>query len=262
MNINKKNSLKTFINYTANYDLKNIGIALKIAHTYRVAELSERIASVVANPQQIMNIEAADFAWLLGIFHDIGRFEQITRYGTFKDAISIDHAELGADILFCDGLFYDFISDIEPSLTADELNILKNIAEKAIRLHNKLKIPENIDNDTKMYTKILRDADKIDIFRVLNEAPYTGRNLKGLAVNEKIMQFVREHRCVPRTSINVHYNELEALISQCCMAFELEFDVSRQIAAKQGYLNKLLNYDNQQLSILKSEVFNTWKILL
>ena len=70
-------------------------IKLKIDHTYRVAELCERIAKA----EQMEKTEV-DLAWLLGMLHDVGRFEQLRRYGTFSDADSIDHAALGADILF------------------------------------------------------------------------------------------------------------------------------------------------------------------
>ena len=41
-----------------------------------------------------------DIAWLTGLLHDVGRFEQQRVYGTFTDADSIDHAKYGARILF------------------------------------------------------------------------------------------------------------------------------------------------------------------
>lgn len=239
--INRENALKAFKNYVANYDTSNIGVALKISHTYRVANLSERIAKSINT-----NV---DFAWFLGLLHDVGRFEQLTRYGTFKDALSVDHAELGADILFRDNLINKFISE-------DALKELKNTAEIAIRSHNKLKIPENLDTQTLLYTKILRDADKVDIFRVSTEPPFSERysNVKNLSVRPEVMQCVIEHRCIPRPITNLKYNELEALIANCCMAFELEFTESRKITIQQGYLNKLLSKDSKQLAIIKAEL--------
>ena len=253
--INREHALKAFKNYVANYDTSNVGVALKIAHTYRVAGLSERIAkSINTNNEFECNV---DFAWFLGLLHDIGRFEQVTRYGTFKDALSVDHAEFGADILFRDGLINTFISE-------DALNELKNTAEIAIRLHNKLKISENLDTQTLLYTKILRDADKIDIFRVSNEPPFSERfsdsNVKNLSVRPEVMQCVMEHRCIPRPITNLQYNELEALIANCCMAFELEFPESQRITIQQGYLNKLLSKDSKQLAIVKAELIKTLKI--
>ena len=176
--IDRLRALEAFRAYTANYDADNINIALKIAHTYRVARISERIAGSIS----AVNV---DFAWLLGLLHDIGRFEQVARYGTFFDALSIDHAELGADILFHDNLFGSFVKQ--------ESQEMKALAETAIRLHNKLSIPENMEEETATYTKILRDADKVDIFRVLTESPYNERynDLKNLAARDEVMKYVR-----------------------------------------------------------------------
>ncbi len=249
--MNRERALAAFKDYTANYDKNNIGVSLKIAHTYRVAQISERIANSVK--------ECTDFAWLLGLLHDIGRFEQITRYETFKDALSVDHAELGADILFHDNLFDMFVHRQETDLTSEEFNEMKNIAETAIRLHNKLKLPDDMTITTQTYAKILRDADKVDIFRVLTEPPYNERNLRELSVRAEIMQCVKEHRCVPRPNINYQYNDLEALIAQCCMAFELEYSESRKIAAEQGYLAGLLEKNSAQLAVVKSEIMKQWE---
>ena len=247
--MNREHALKIFKNYTANYDASNISISLKIAHTYRVASLAERIAKNVLSEQP----NCTNFAWLLGLIHDIGRFEQFTRYGTFKDALSVDHAELGADILFHEGLFDKFVSRAE---SWEDFHRMKAVAETAVRLHNKLIIPSNLDSQTRIYTTLLRDADKVDIFRVLTEPPYDERNLKGLSVRDEVMQCVKEHRCVPRVA---QFNELEALISQCCMAFELEYPESRAIVIEQGYLKKLLDQDSEMLSIVKAEIMKAWE---
>ena len=238
--IDRERAMQAFKNYTAKYDASNVNIALKIAHTYRVANLSERIAKHVFNNDS----EAVDISWLLGLLHDIGRFEQVTRYGTFIDANSVDHAELGADILFKDGLINKFV---------DDLGKFRNIAEAAIRLHNKLKLPDNLEHE--IYAKILRDADKVDIFRVLTEPPYEEKyadeKLLGLPVHDKVMKCVIEHRCVPRAK---DANALEKLISQCCMAFELEFGESRKIVIEQGYLAKLLNKKCGELEVVRKEI--------
>ena len=242
--INRKQAIQAFKDYTANYDAGNINIALKIVHTYRVAALSERIAKHVFSNDS----EAIDISWLLGLLHDIGRFEQITRYGTFIDADSVDHAELRADILFKNNLFTSFVPGASQKL--------RNIAEPAIRLHNKLKLPDNLEHE--VYAKILRDADKVDIFRVLTEPPYKEKyaeeKLIRLTVRDKVMKCVMEHRCVSRTEGHSDANDLEKLISQCCMAFELEFAESRKIVKEQGYLEKLLNKKCKELSVVKQEI--------
>ena len=98
--MNRTKAEQVFRSYTDHYDSSDVKIKLKIDHTFRVAEIADRIAAGLGADR--------DFAWLSGLLHDIGRFEQVKRYGTFYDAVSIDHAELSADILFKDGLFAEF----------------------------------------------------------------------------------------------------------------------------------------------------------
>ena len=224
MKIYKDKAKKAFKNYAENYDVSNVSIALKISHTFRVAEISERIARTIPNVNP-------EFSWLLGLLHDIGRFEQITRFNTFKDVLSVDHAELGADILFQENLIREFL-DLDT-----DTNLLK-IAEAAIRAHNKLKIPDDFSEETKIYANILRDADKTDIFRVLTEPPFDKRELENLTVRDEILQCIHEHRCVPRAAVEA--NALEILAAQCGMAFEIVYPETKKIVSEQGFLKKLI----------------------
>ena len=244
--------IASFNEYTKNYDVHEINISLKIAHTYRVADIAERVAgSIGAN---------VDFSWLLGLLHDIGRFEQFKRYGTFIDRKSVDHAEFGADILFRDGLIESFPID------GMIMESWESIAETTIRLHNKLSLPDDLDPTTHLYAQILRDADKADIFRVLTEPPYDERNkrvtavsrsLQASGVRSEVMKCVFEHRCVPRT---FDMTDFESLVSSCCMAFELVYPEARRIVSEQGYLDKLLSVPVEdermraQLKALKEEI--------
>ena len=230
--MNKTQALAAFDEYVSHYDPQNPMIALKISHTYRVASLAERIAKSLEQGEEI-----SDFAWLLGLLHDIGRFEQVRQYGTFMDAKSVDHAEFGADLLFSDHLIDRFPAE---SLPEGWLQI----TETAIRLHNKLNLPDDLEGLTLTMAKILRDADKIDIFRVVSELPYEQRigSSRGMLsetdqVTPEVWDCVMGHRCVPR---NVRRTVFDGYVGYCCMAFELTSKESRRIAARQGYLLKLL----------------------
>lgn len=79
----------------AAYDPNSPRIALKIAHTYRVADIAARIAGAEG-----LSAEDVDLAWLCGLVHDVGRFEQVRRWNTFRDADSASHALLGVGALF------------------------------------------------------------------------------------------------------------------------------------------------------------------
>ena len=90
--IDRKSVMKAFDKYVANYNIEDAKIKLKYNYTFEVANLSDAIArNIGAN---------ADIAWLCGMLHDIGRFEQVRKYQTFSDAFSVDHVMFGADLLF------------------------------------------------------------------------------------------------------------------------------------------------------------------
>lgn len=231
--IDRKRAEEAFQAYTAQYDMGNSMIRHKVEHTFRVAENCERIAESLG-----MHGEDAAFSWFLGLLHDIGRFEQVRRFGTFADAVSVDHAEFGADLLFREKLIGEFINEGFPE---EEMCLL----ETAIRQHNKLTLPENLDERTRIFCDLIRDADKADIFRVVAELPFeeragTSRGLiqEGEAASEAVMDCVRQHRCVPRA---LRKTRFDVRVSHCCLAFELVFPETRRIVREQGYLNRLLS---------------------
>lgn len=261
--MNKQPLLTEFKNYTSAYNASDPKIALKIEHTFRVADIAEEIAKSL--PQ--LSEDEVDLAWLLGLLHDIGRFEQLKRYGTFVDVVSIDHAELGADILFKEGLIDRFWTEPITKIFAgneDPAKCEKNLIELAIRQHNKLNLPEDLNETEKLFCDLLRDADKVDIFRVIHEIPFEVRMTKkeertDLPAREDVMKCVHEHRCVPRLSEQTGF---ECHISYCAMAFELVFEKSKELAKEQGYLTQMLSYEpesepqKRQMEELRAEVRN------
>ena len=273
----KQKAMAAFKAYTDRYDSSDVKIKLKIDHTYRVADICERIARSF----ELSEIET-DFCWLIGLLHDIGRFEQLKQFGTFIDRDSIDHAELGADILFSmpfsetgKPLIESFIDPSDWLVLEDEdfdgWEEMAKMCETAIRLHNKLTLPDSLDPGTLFYCKLIRSSDKIDIFRVLTEPPYDERNRSIIAgskdgsigpARDDIIRCVREHRCVPKTFERTNF---ESLISQCCMAFELDFPIAWDIAKSQGYLGRLMNLPvadtmmQEQLEILRTEMQKAWE---
>jgi len=229
--IDRKRVREQFATYTRKYDSTDPKIALKIAHTYRVAEHCEEIARSLG-----MSDEEIDFAWISGMLHDIGRFEQVKRYGTFIDAQSVDHAEFGADLLFGPKkLIKEYI---------DEESICSEL-EIVIREHNKLRIRESVTGKTFTFCNILRDADKVDIFRVNVETPLeeiydvSWDELLNAESSDIVMEEVRKHHVVPR---GIPRTPADQVISHVALAFELVYPVSVSIARKEGYLEELLNF--------------------
>ena len=209
--MNRTRIKQTFADYTNKYNASDPKIRLKIDHTYRVAALAERIARTVTD----IPIDR-DLAWTMGMFHDIGRFEQVKRYGTFVDSESIDHAELGITILFEEGLLTQF-GDFTPDLSEME----------------------------KTYCQILRDADKIDIFRVNCDTPLediynvSTAELKQAAVSDLVKKCFMEKHTVLRS---LKHTPVDNLVGHVCLVFELVYPISIQIAKEQGYVDKLMRF--------------------
>jgi len=152
----------------------DINIQFKIDHTYRVRDNILAIAtSLNLNSNNLIIAEA------IGLLHDIGRFEQFAKYGTFRDDISEDHAELGLRVL-TDNQVLNGLPDEE-----------KSIVETAIKYHNKYLVPQFSSGDFLMFCKLIRDADKLDILeQLVNEASKDSPNRDeySLIVIESILE--------------------------------------------------------------------------
>ena len=241
MQIDRRKVREQFASYTRNYDPEDPKIALKIAHTYRVAENCEEIARSIG-----LSDEDVEFAWLSGMLHDIGRFEQVKRYNTFIDSESVDHAEFGADLLFGDERL---ILNYCDARSCDEM------METVIRQHNKYRIDETVAGKTLTFCNILRDSDKVDILRVNVETPMeeiynvSEDELLSSGVSEKVMDQVREHHAVNR---DVMESPAEHLIGHIALAFELVYPKSWEIVKDQGYIYKMFDFPSRNESTIKA----------
>lgn len=225
---------KTFAKYVSDYNPEDPKIALKIAHTYRVAELCEDIAK-----SENLNSRDCDLAWLIGMLHDVGRFEQVRRYNTFADADSIDHALLGCQILFEDNKIRDYIDDA----SEDE------IIHVAIKNHSAYKIEQGLSEREEMFCNLLRDADKIDILRVQLDTPLediynvSREEIEHSVVTKEVMDAFYEKHAVLRKLKKVAVDHIVGHIS---LVYELVYPRSIEIMKKQGYLERLMAFESKE----------------
>jgi hypothetical protein len=146
--------LKTWFDTYAQSFLTGNGTAdgplvLKIEHTERVCDNIRQLARSIG-----MNDNHLLIAEIVGLFHDIGRFEQFRRYGTFDDRQSADHASLGIAVLHRAAVLDD--------LDEDETAIIID----AVRFHNAPWLPADRPPSTMTFMRLIRDADKLDIWKV------------------------------------------------------------------------------------------------
>ena len=241
-NVNRDRVKDVFKKYTDFYDGTDEKVKLKIGHTYRVADLCERIAHREVPSDTPDAAWETDLAWLLGMLHDVGRFEQLRQYATFIDADSVDHAILGADILFGDASMIANIGRIRDYISFDREDAL---IETAIRVHSAYRIPENLDERTARFCHILRDADKIDILRVNVEVPLeeiyntTTEELRHAKITKEVMQSFLEHHAVLRS---LKKTPADHIVGHCSLVYELVYPESKKIVKEQGYLERLMDF--------------------
>lgn len=128
-------------------------LQLKVEHSKRVAMDGKRLAEDFGWSHADMNVVE-----ILGLLHDIGRFSQFAEFGTFHDGKTVNHGERGWDIIRQ--------SDVLSSLNDREQERILH----GVRYHNSKAIPDRLDGDSLPFVKLIRDADKLDIFRVVYDA--------------------------------------------------------------------------------------------
>lgn len=134
---------------------KQQNIDLKENHTMRVC------AEILKIGEQLGLVEdQLRLAEIIALLHDIGRFDQYARYSTFKDRSSENHAALGILIIKRYGIL-EFLD-----------NNIKNIILRAIKYHNRKSVPLEETEPCLFYSKLIRDADKLDIWKVVIDNYY------------------------------------------------------------------------------------------
>jgi len=145
-----------FDDYVAGFygdnDFVNANVKLKEQHSKRTCkemlELAEKLG-LSDNQKRIAEVTA--------LFHDIGRFEQFARYGTYNDPRSVDHCLLGVRIL-SETNTLNGLEDNE-----------RELIEKAIEYHGLKELPADLDGECLLFSKMIRDADKIDALYVVTD---------------------------------------------------------------------------------------------
>lgn len=164
-----ENYMKSF--YCDDQDIM-FGIKMKEVHTGYVTSNSVELARHLELPQHEVQL-----AELMGLFHDLGRFRQWQLYKTFVDALSEDHADLGVKSLR-ELDFFQMLSEED-----------KDLLIFAIQNHNKKEIAPAPSAKHLLFARMIRDADKLDIFRVLS--PYLTEPLEKEGKSETIKRFMK-----------------------------------------------------------------------
>ncbi len=239
----KKKSEISFDRYVSDYDKKIAGIRYKYTHSYRVEKLMKKLATKLK-----LSKEEIKIAELIGLLHDIGRFEQIKKYGLSSDSKThVDHADESCIYLFDSGHIRDYIEDSK----------YDDIIKDAIKNHNKYIMDDKLKGKNLFFAKMIRDMDKTDIYKVIadeHEIVFDKNE-----ITEKVLETFKNEKTV--NSFDKR-SETDNTIAHMAFLFDINFKESINILKETGNIDlyfskvKIKEDSIEEFNKFKEEVYN------
>jgi hypothetical protein len=183
-------------------------------------------------------------AEVIALFHDIGRFPQYAKYKTFRDRKSVNHGFLGAQTL------------LEEKILQNLLDKEQELIIKAVRFHNAFSIPKVEGGDTVFFIKLIKDADKLDIWHVFLEyydAPEEERaSAVGLGLQDITGYSEEILSCILRgqmASLSLIKSLNDFKLMQLSWVYDLHYKPSFRLLSERAYIDKIISHLPQDKGI-------------
>jgi hypothetical protein len=204
-------------------------VRLKSEHTRRVCgEMAALCESIELDDRRRI------LAAIAALLHDVARFEQFRSYQTFSDRTSVDHAALAINIINQHHLLDELGQDDVRSVT------------EAIRHHNAATIPSGLSENGLLFCRLLRDADKLDIFRIaldyyVKPDPNRRDTIQvgipdGTTITPEVRDRILRREVVPYEMINTI---ADFKMVQLGWVYDLNFAWSLQCVLQRGHIDAL-----------------------
>ena len=221
---------------------------IKYDHSVRVAELCLSLAQKIAWTE-----EQQSLAYCTGLFHDIGRFSQLVEFDTFNDSKSVDHAEYSVKVLQEKAYLAAFSEEQQTAI------------QEAIQYHNKRELPRDLSESGAELAKLLRDADKLDILKVLTDYYTKPRSVPnhtltwelpaGTAVTKTVAKQALAGELVDKELVA---NQMDIKIMQLSWVFDLNFKPSFKLLMEKRFTEKI--YGTLPKSDTVIQIYRTVKV--
>ena len=196
-----------------NDEFVNANIKLKEEHTRRVCDEMDGLTTELGLSENDRLI-----AETIALFHDVGRFEQFVRYRTYSDGDSANHCLLALEVL----KKHNVLERVDKAE--------RRIIETAIEFHGAIELPNDLAEDTILVAKLIRDTDKLDIYRVILDFYNNDETNPDGAFFER--ELVSEQSCSPMlidallNNRRVDYRELKTIYDMRLLQLTWVFDVN------------------------------------
>jgi len=211
---------------------------LKVVHTYHVVDNAMMIAKKLE-----LSEEDIQLAGLIGILHDIGRFDELENLKMF-DSVGNDHAMFASKLLFDEGIISNFT----------DTNKYNNIIKKAIENHNKKTIEDGLSERELLHSKIIRDADKLDNYRVKIEEKIENifpgicsgnEDIETSPISDVVYNSIIKEECVDTKDRKYPLDYWVCILG---FTFDIYFKETIEIIKDNDYINNLVDRFNYTIS--------------
>jgi hypothetical protein len=241
-----------FDEYVASFygddEFANANLKFKEDHSRRICdEMGYLVDQLKLNANQKL------LALATALLHDIGRFEQFAKHDTYKDVNSEDHCLLSLEVLQKEKAL--------EGIEAKEQDLIKT----AIKHHGLKKLPDGLNGEHLLFCQLIRDADKLDIYRIILTAYEQYRENPDEFMLE--LEFLDKPTCTPEiiedvlSGRRIEYNSLQTLndmkLLQVGLVYDVNFTATLKRIKKQKYLEQIFELlpQTKQIKKVKEKIF-------
>lgn len=234
---------RELVNYVHKLEINNPRVEMKLGHIMRVAENCKKLAVDLR-----LTEEQIQLAELIGLLHDIGRFEQ---YKIVDKTKKFDHGEAGVEVLKKDNYIRKYIEE----------NKYDEIIYTAIYEHNQYALTEGLAKEKELFSRIIKDADKIDI---LYESIYIYwqdaeriQKVEEGKLSEKMLEDFYQYKLADSRN---KVSETDQILRYASFVFDISFPCSFKILKENDNVSKMIDRFHYQVPETKAEMMKVKKI--
>jgi hypothetical protein len=234
--------------FYGNDEFINANLKMKEEHSRRVCKEMLYLTEEMGLPDNQKRIADA-----ISLFHDIGRFEQFVKYRTYNDSRSVNHCLLGLEALR------------RTKVLGQVDKYERELIEKAIEYHGLRELPADLDGECLLFSKLIRDADKLDVFYVVTEYYKQYRDNPeeftlelefpdGPGYSDEVVEKVLCGR-------RIDYGQLQTLndakLCQLGWVYDVNFTATLKRIKQRRFLEKIIDFlpETEDISKVRGKIF-------
>lgn len=244
--IDIESAKKELVEHVNELQIDNPRVQMKVGHIIRVAENCKKLATNLK-----LTEEQIQLAELIGLLHDIGRFEQYKILDKDKKE-KFDHGEAGVEVLKKDNYIRKYIEE----------DTYDDIIYTAVYEHNKYQLSERLSQEKELFCKIIRDADKLDLIYegavIYWEKPERMKQVEEGRLSEKMLEDVEQQSLADGRNKT---SETDQILRFASYVFDVNFSYSFKVLKENDYVSKMIDKFHYQIPETKEKMMKVKKIV-